>query len=332
MSERLILAADVGATHTRVLAESVATQQAVHEHVYENAQWVSLAEILGEFMTDAPVRAAKGEFVTGSLAVAGATDGLYCRMTNRPWEIDSRDLAKRLSLPSVRLINDLQAAAYGVARLAPADIVRLQAGKPVAGAPRVVLAPGSGLGVGYAVSQPAGYLAHASEAGHMDFAPNDEVQSELLAHLRGRFGHVSWERVLSGPGLASIFEFLVIRRGATVAADIVQDVERRGAVAVTEAALKGGHVLARSALSIFVGVYGAFAGNLALTFLPRGGIYLAGSITGAIVDAVRDGQFMQAFGAKGRFGDLIGQIPIHLVTGKNPNLLGAAMIGRHFAS
>jgi glucokinase len=332
MTERLILAADVGATSTRVLAESVASHAVIHEAEYDNASRVSLAEILTEFMTATPIRAVAGEFATASLAVAGPTDGLYCRMTNRAWEIDSRDLAKRLQLPSVRLINDVQAAAYGVAQLAPADMVRLQAGSGVAGAPRVVIAPGTGLGFGYAVSQPAGYLAYPSEAGHQDFAPFDEVQAELLSHLRGRFGHVSWERVLSGPGLASIFEFLIIRKHATVTSDIVQDVERRGAVAVTEAALKSGHVLARTALSIFVSAYGAFAGNIALTFLPRGGLYLAGGITPQIIDAMRDGHFMQAFAGKGRFADAVGQIPVSVVMARNPNLLGAAMIGRHFAS
>ena len=332
MSERLILAADIGATSTRVLAESVASHAVVHEAEYDNAHRLSVAEILSEFMTAAEIRAVAGEFVTASLAVAGTTDGLFCRMTNRAWEIDSRDLASRLAIPSVRLINDVQAAAYGVGLLPPTSIVRLQAGNAVAGAPRVVISPGSGLGVGFAVSQPAGYLAYPSEAGHADFAPYDELQGELLTHLRGRFGHVSWERVLSGPGLASIFEFLIIRKHATVTSDLVQDVERRGAVAVTEAALKSGHVLARTALSIFVNAYGALAGNLALTFAPRGGIYLAGGITPQIIDAMRDGQFMQAFGAKGRFSDQVAQIPVYMVLGKNPNLLGAAMIARYFAS
>jgi glucokinase len=232
----------------------------------------------------------------------------------------------------VRLVNDVQAAAYGVGQLSPSSIVRLQAGNAVAGAPRVVIAPGSGLGIGYAVSQPAGYLAYPSEAGHADFAPFDELQGELLTHLRGRFGHVSWERVLSGPGLTSIFEFLIIRKHATVTSDLVQDVERRGAIAVTEGALKGGHVLARTALSIFISAYGALAGNLALTYIPRGGIYLAGGITPQIVDALRDGQFMQAFGAKGRFSEQVTQIPVYAVLDANPNLVGAAMIGRHFAN
>jgi glucokinase len=209
-------------------------------------------------------------------------------------------------------------------------MVRLQAGSVVAGAPRLVIAPGSGLGIGFALSQPSGFLAYPSEAGHADFAPNDEIQAELLEHLRGRFGHVSWERVLSGPGLASIFEFLIIRKHATVTTDIVQDVERRGGAAVTEAALSGGHVIARNALTIFLNVYGALAGNLALTLMPRGGIYLAGGITPQIMEAMRDGTFMQAFAAKGRFGDVLSQFPVHVVLGRNPSLLGAAMIARHF--
>ncbi len=331
MTERLILAADVGATNTRVMAESAATHAPVHEATYRNAQHASLHEILAGFMASPEVSSAGGTFVSASLAVAGPTDGLHCRMTNLSWDIDARDLVQRLALPTVRLLNDVQAAAYGVGQLTSSEMIRLQAGSVVAGAPRLVIAPGSGLGIGFAVSQPSGYLAYPSEAGHADFAPNDEIQGELLEHLRGRFGHVSWERVLSGPGLASIFEFLVIRKHATVSADIVQDVERRGGVAVTEAALAGGHVIARNALSIFLGAYGALAGNLALTLMPRGGIYLAGGITPQIIDAVRDGTLMQAFAAKGRFGDVLAQFPLHVVLGRNPSLLGAAMVARHFA-
>lgn len=332
MTERLILAADIGATNTRVIAETVSSHAPVHQATYRNAQHGSLPDILAAFIGSPEVAAAGGDFASAALAVAGPTDGLHCRMTNLSWEIDARDLAQRLSLPSVRLLNDVQAAAYGVGQLTSAQMARLQAGSVVPGAPRLVIAPGSGLGIGFAMSQPSGYLAYPSEAGHADFAPVDEVQVELLGHLRGRFGHVSWERVLSGPGLASIFEFLIIRKHATVTSDIVQDVERRGAVAVTEAALNGGHPIARNALSIFLGAYGSLAGNLALTLMPRGGIFLAGGITPQIMDPMRDGTFMNAFAAKGRFGDLLAQFPINVVLGRNPNVIGAAMVARHFAS
>jgi glucokinase len=331
MTGPLILAADVGATNTRVMVETAATHAVVHEAAYRNAQHSSLHEILAGFLAAPAVVAAGCQVVSASLAVAGPTDGLHCRMTNLSWEIDARDLVQRLSLPTVRLLNDVQAAAYGVGQLTSSEMVRLQAGSVVAGAPRLVIAPGSGLGVGFAFSQPSGYLAYPSEAGHADFAPGDELQVELLDHLRGRFGHVSWERVLSGPGLASIFEFLIVRKHATVSSDILQDVERRGGAAVTEAALAGSHVIARNALTIFLNAYGALAGNLALTMMPRGGIYLAGGITPQIIDAMRDGAFMQAYAAKGRFGDALSQFPVHVVLGRNPSLLGAAMIARHFA-
>lgn len=331
MTERLILAADIGATNTRVAAEPVGAAAPLHEAVYRNAEHGSLLDILAAFVGSPEVAAAGGRFTSAALAVAGPTDGLHCRMTNLSWEIDAREVAQRLGLPSVRLLNDVQAAAYGVGQLTSAQTVRLQAGNGVAGAPRLVVAPGSGLGVGFAIGQPSGYLAYPSEAGHADFAPGDDLQAELLDHLRGRFGHVSWERVLSGPGLASIFEFLVIRKHSTVSADVVQDVERRGGAAVTEAAIAGGHVIARNALSIFLSAYGAFTGNLALTLMPRGGIYLAGGITPRIIDAVRDGTFMQAYGAKGRFGEVLAQFPVSVVVGRNPSLLGAAMVARHFA-
>ena len=331
MTERLILAADIGATNTRVAAEPVSGSTALHEAVYRNAEHPSLVRILAAFAGSPEVAAIGGRFVSAALAVAGPTDGLHCRMTNLSWDIDARDLAQRLGLPSVRLLNDVQAAAYGVGQLTSSQMERLQAGQGVAGAPRLVVAPGSGLGVGFAMGQSSGYLAYPSEAGHADFAPADELQAELLEHLRGRFGHVSWERVLCGPGLASIFDFLVIRRNASVSAEVLQDVERRGGAAVSEAALAGGNVTARSALSIFLSAYGSFTGNMALTLMPRGGIYLAGGITPQIVDAMRDGTFMHAYGAKGRFADLVAQFPVNIVLGRNPSLLGAAMVARHFA-
>ena len=330
MTERLILAADIGATNARVLAESVASHALVHQAVYRNADYVSLSEVLAGFMASPEVRAAGGDFAGAALAVAGPTDGLHCRMTNLSWDIDARELAQQLGLPSVRLLNDVQAAAHGVGQLTSAQLARLQAGSGVPGAPRLVIAPGSGLGIGFAMSHPSGYLAFPSEAGHADFAPCDEVQSELLEHLRGRFGHVSWERVLSGPGLVSIFEFLAMRKHATLTSDILQDLERRGGQAVTEAALRG-HQTARSALSIFLAAYGSLAGNLALTLLPRGGIFLAGGITPQIMDAMSDGTFMRAFTDKGRFSDLTAQFPLNVVVGCNPGLIGAAMVARHFA-
>lgn len=328
MSERLVLAVDVGATNTRAMAESIVSRSVVHEAAYRNAEHASLHDILAGFMAAPEVSSPSGRFVGAVLAVAGPTDGRHCRMTNLSWDIDSRHLEQRLSLPAVRLLNDVQAAALGIGRITPADMTCLQAGSAVAGALRLVVAPGSGLGVGFAIGQPTGDLACPSEAGHADFAPGDETQVELLEHLRGRFGHVSWERVLSGPGLAGIFEFLTTRRPATVTPDIVLDVQRRGAAAVTEAALQGGHPLARHALSIFLDAYGALVGNLALTLVPRGGIYLAGGITPRIIDAVSDGTFMRAFLAKGRFDEMLSQFPVHAVIGRNPSLLGAAMAAR----
>ena len=136
MTERLILAADIGATNARVLAESVASHALVHQAVYRNADYASLSEVLAGFMASPEVRAAGGDFASAALAVAGPTDGLHCRMTNLPWDIDARELAQQLGLPSVRLLNDVQAAAHGVGQLTSVQLARLQAGSGVPGAPR----------------------------------------------------------------------------------------------------------------------------------------------------------------------------------------------------
>lgn len=336
MSEQLVLAADVGATHTRFRLEAVGERsRVVDQSAFTNAEAAGFEQLVEAYLQLEEVASALHvvrNISSVCIGVAGPTDGLSVRLTNLPWEIDVRSVGRRFGFGSVRLVNDVQAAGYGVGALGSGDVHRLQAGGLIPGATRAVVAPGTGLGVSYATNQPSGYNAYASEAGHCDFAPNDTLQQELLDYLHGRYGHVSYERILSGHGLVNLFDFLVVRKHSTVSSELVRRIQEGGAPALTRAALDEGHVLAKHALTLFVSVLGAFCGNLALTLMPRGGLYICGGIPQKIMPAMTDGTFLNGFSSKGRFGDFMGSFPVFLVPSANPSLLGAAMLARRFLS
>lgn len=318
MSERLrVLAADVGGTHTRVLlADSDGTRLApLRERQYASADWPDLLPILRDFLsaeTALPQRVCLA--VAGP--VTGDRDAQHAQVTNLPWSLDSRALATALGTTRVTLINDFAAVGHGIAALGDADLVTLQAGEPQAQAPRAVLGVGTGLGQALLVRCGAHYTVLPTEGGHTDFAPQNELQIELLRALQREHEHVSYERLLSGAGLAFIYRFLQ-RDHAAPAID---------PAAVSAAALAGTDPIAVQALDAFVTLYGAQAGNLALACLPFGGLYVAGGIAPKILDRLRDGRFIAAFNAKGRMAPVTRRVPVQVVVHPNPGLLGAALV------
>lgn len=325
-----LLAADVGGTKTLLaLAEwSGGELRIVEEHRYTSAAYPVFEEMIGEFVARFP-----GEPVTGAcLAVAGPLerDGARARVTNVGWDLDARRLEEEVGLGSVRLINDFQAQAYAVDALGPADLHVLQEGHRQAGGVRTVIGAGTGLGVAHLVRQGDRYEALASEGGHADFAPNGARERDLLGWLERRYdGHVSAERVLSGPGLVDVFEFLAEREPGRVPEALrVAMTTGDPAAAISAHALGAGDGgLAREALDLFVSVYGAQAGNLALLMLPYGGLYIAGGIAARILPALLDGdRFMKAFNAKGRMSRLTAEIPVAVVTNQRAGLIGALQV------
>jgi glucokinase len=211
MKQAYVLAADVGGTKAAVALASAGAAgrpQIVAQHIYACREFEGLQPILENFLQQPLVAGHRGAITAACIAVAGPVASNHATLTNLGWKIDGNALAVKLRLPEVRLLNDFAAAGRGINQLGPGEIETLQAGSSVAHAARIIIGAGTGLGVGLLTWQGDGYTVYPSEAGHADFAPVDELQDQLLAYLRRSFGRVSYERVVSGPGLMRIFSFL----------------------------------------------------------------------------------------------------------------------------
>lgn len=335
MSATVVLAADVGGTTTRVLlADSDGARcTTLREQHYVSADWPDLLPILEDFLAAPASSPAAPRPTRACLAIAGPIDddgdAQQAHVTNLPWTLDSRSLAQRLGIPHLTLINDFAAIGHGIAALDADDLLTLQAGEPQPRAPRAVLGAGTGLGQSILVWREGHYDVLPTEGGHVDFAPQNDQQMHLLNGLRAEYGHVSCERLCSGPGLAHIYRFLQERRGIAVPDAIAQAFAEPSlndpAAAISRMALAGSDALARESLTEFVRIYGAQAGNLALSCLSFGGLYVAGGIAPRILPALTDGEFLRAFNAKGRMEKLMRRVPLHIVVHPTPGLLGAAL-------
>lgn len=324
-----LLAADVGGTKTLLaLAEAVDGRiELVQERRYDSGQYADFEAIVADFLARLPPeqRAVRRACfaVAGPVMSAGGSE--LARITNLSWRIDNRRLAQEFAFTAVYLINDFQAVGYGIEQLGDNDLVTLQAGRPRAAAPRVVLGAGTGLGTALLVWDGTQYHVLATEGGHVDFAPNGVRQQRLLAWLAQRHGHVSIERLLSGPGLVAIYEFLCGEEPQRINPELVARLRTpEAAAAVSDYALIHGDSLANEALALFVAVYGAHAGNLALLTLPYGGVYIAGGIAPRILPRLTDGGFVAAFNDKGRMAHLTADTPVAVVINPKVGLLGAA--------
>jgi glucokinase len=327
MKRRYLLAADVGGTKAALALATAggARPQIVAQHVYACREFDGLQPIVAAFLQQQPVAGHRGAIAAACLSVAGPVAANATTLTNLGWKVSGNTLAAELRLPEVRLVNDFEAAGLGISRIAANELETLQEGSPVARAARLVIGAGSGLGVGLLTWQDDGYAVHPSEAGHADFAPVDELQDRLLLHLRRTYGRVSYERVVSGPGLMRIFSFLQ-ETGVGVPSKQLSDADRTRqdtAELIAEFAVAKLDPLAARALELFVAIYGAFAGNMALAMLAHGGVYIAGGIAPKIAPKLKDGAFMRAFTGKGRFSELLATMPVHVVMNPLVGLYGA---------
>lgn len=328
MAARYLLAADVGGTRTAVALaiEGRPWPAVAAQAVFESQRFDGLKAIIGNFLERPEVAPHRKGVAAACFSVAGPVAMNSVTLTNLGWKVRGDALAVELGVPEVRLLNDFAAAGLGIPRLTPDELETLQAGYPVAGSARLILGAGTGLGTGFLTAHGDGYVAHPSEAGHADFAPVDEFQEKLLVYLRRTFGRVSYERVVSGPGLMRIFSFLQ-ETGAGIPSRQLQQAARNNADTagvIGEFGLSKRDPLAARALDIFASAYGAFAGNMALVTLARGGVYLAGGIAPKLSTKLKDGTFMRAFTGKGRFADLLTTMPVHIIMNPNVGLLGAA--------
>lgn len=317
----MILAGDAGGTKTVLtVLDPAKGMSVVREAILPSREIESLEGAVEAFLLGAP----RLKVDAVCIGVAGPVVDGHCTGVNLPWEIHERRLAAAANAPA-RLVNDLEAAAHGVLTLPPEKFLVLQAGTPNPGGNMALIAAGTGLGQACMVPDGRGYRVVASEGGHADFAARDDLQVDLLRFLRVEYGHVSWERVLSGPGLANIYRFLRTRAGRA-APDWLRDrLEREDqGVVVGEVGLSGGDPVCIEALDLFVSIYGAQAGNLALETLALGGLVVGGGIAPKILAKLSDGRFITEFRAKGRLDSLLSSVPVKVALDPRAPLWGAA--------
>jgi len=317
-----LLAGDTGGTSTRLALVEVAdgALRVTATARYGSRSHPSLASIVQLFRASHPEPVAHACF-----GVAGPVIGGHVETPNLPWMVDAGGLARELGLARVDVINDLQANAHGIFALSAKDFTVLNAGRPASGN-RAVISAGTGLGEAGIVWDGHRHHPFATEGGHADWAPTTPLEAELLHHLAERFGgHVSTERVVSGPGLVNIYEFLRdTGRGVEPGWLKAALAEGDPSAAISRAALDGRSDLCAAALDLFVSAYAGEAGNLALRKMAIGGVYLGGGIAPKIVARLKTPAFVQSFAAKGRLGALLSAIRVRVIMNDHAALLGAA--------
>lgn len=331
MSKYLIYG-DIGGTKTLLRAArlTAGNTEPYHEQRYDSQAYDDFTDILTDFLAKAGMAKTNRQPASACFAIAGPIISQQAKLTNLPWLMDASVLATDFSIPKVKLINDFEAVALGIEKLSQDDLVTLQVGVKSEPAMRVVLGAGTGMGVAWLHWQDEHYIPLPTEGGHIDFAPTTPLQIELLGYLTKKFGHVSIERVLSGPGLTNIFNFLQADPSSFPNIDSIELEEDSGAI-ITTLAFEQQHPIALQALDLFVEIYGAFAGNLALVGLCRSGVYIAGGIAPRIIDRLTQGSFLRSFQNKGRFSALMNEIPVHVIMNSQVGLLGAGLEAQRLA-
>jgi glucokinase len=318
-----VLTGDIGGTNARLAVYDVelTRYETLAAETFPSRDYDALEQIVAEFMKDHGIECQRACF-----GVPGPVKNGRVQTTNLPWLIETSKLAGAAGVEALAVINDLKAQAYGIAALGPEDYDVLNPGGKTPSGNAALIAAGTGLGQAGLYWDGQAYHPFATEGGHSSFGPTGDRQVELLDFLAKRFGHVSWERVVSGPGLANIFEFLLEYRNVAKPVWLDGEVGASGdpAPAITRAALDGRCEICIEALELFVELYGAQAGNLALELLASGGVFVGGGIAPKIIDALKHPLFMNAFLDKGRMRPLLEAMPVRVITNKNTALLGAA--------
>jgi glucokinase len=314
-----VLAGDVGGTNCRLALCEVAGGRvdAITETTYPSSDFASLGDVVRTFLSSAGMHVRSACF-----GLPGPVRGRRAQLTNLPWLVDADAIERELGLDNVWLLNDLEAYAYGLSALAADELLLVKPGVALPDGNAALIAAGTGLGEAGLAWDGTRRRPFATEGGHCDFAPSDGVEDELLAAMRVRYGaHVSWERVVSGPGLAAIHTFLCDRAGVALPAWTTESPELPATI--TENAAKGDPI-ASEAVARFLGLYGAEAGNLALKVLATAGVYIGGGIAPKLAQELVASDFVARFVAKGRMQPLLQDIPVWLVLDDRTGLWGSA--------
>ena len=309
-----ILAADIGGTSTRL--RLVHGAETLDEKDYSSQDYPDLNSILDNFIkANSPV-----DLQSACLAVAGPVRDGTARVTNLPWEVHESLISEDFTIPQVRIINDFEAIGYALAILPPDDFYELQAGSPDSVGTRALIGAGTGLGVAIVTRCGERWQVLPGEGGHVDFAPRTAEQQALLDYLQQQSARVSVEMLLSGPGLERIYEFICTQNGINPGS------VRRTAASISSTALIGRDPLAVKTLDLFVEIYGAQAGNLALTSLATGGVFIAGGIAPKILSLLKRGRFIEMFSDKPPMSELLHSMPVRVVLNTRSGLLGAVQV------
>ncbi len=314
----MILAGDIGGTKVHLaIFEDVPNMAIVRQKLFASQDFKDFSSLLGNFLDSFP----GFELKRACFGVAGPVVKGSCATTNLPWVIREGDLKQQLKIEGVRLINDLEANAWGLRCLNPREFAVLNVGEEMPGN-QVLISAGTGLGEAGLYWDGNKHFPFSSEGGHSDFAPSNEEEVELWRYLRKIREHVSYEEVLSGNGIFNIYSFLVGMGRGEKREDIMQasSPQKR----ITELALNRQCPLSVETMKLFSSIYGAEAGNLALKMMALGGVFIGGGIAPKIVSFLEEGSFMRAFIAKGRLSSLLSKVPVRVVLNDNTALLGAA--------
>lgn len=334
----LLLVGDIGGTKTILRLVSVEKDnrnfETVRDSTYVSHDFPDLVPMVREFLTEAdsqrPTRAC--------LAIAGPVVNNKSNLTNLDWTLQSDRLEQELKIAKVSLINDFTANSYGVLGLKNSDLLTLQTGEFEANSPIAIIGAGTGLGEGFLIPQGKSYQAFSSEGGHADFAPRNSRELDLFKYLQTKLNqeHISVERIVSGQGIVNLYQYLRDSNFAPESSEIgdrirtweqqdPQDTDIDPAAIISKAALDKRDRLCQKTMEMFVEAYGAETGNLALKFLPYGGIYIAGGIAAKIVPLMKEERFLLAFREKGRMTPLMDKIPIHIVLNPQVGLIGSVI-------
>lgn len=323
----MLIAGDIGGTKTdlAIYSKESGPHLPLAEVEFHSADYPSLQAMVSKFLADTKIVVDRASFDVAGPVIRG-----HVKTTNLPWEMNEALLAKELNLKSVHLMNDLEAVARAVPILRASDVHTLNKGEAVPKGPIAVIAPGTGLGESFLTWDGSRYLAHSSEGGHSDFAPTDERQVHLLEHLLKRSDHVAVERVCSGIGIPNIYEYLRdvehIEETPQIAQFIASKKDPSSAIIDTAVDPRNQSKLCTATIDMFVSILAGEAGNLVLKVLATGGLYVAGGVALHVLRKLEEPHFMEAFKKKGRFSELMGNVPVHVIITRAA-LLGAASYG-----
>ncbi len=325
-----VLAGDIGGTKTRLALFEVEGNrlETQVEHTYVSKEYSSLDEITAAFL-EASHKLCKH----ACFGIAGPVKQGKSKTTNLPWHVDATGIRNAFGFKTVALLNDLEANAWGLAALSDRDFSPLNTGTPNASGNRSVIAAGTGLGEAGLYWDGHRHWPFASEGGHTDFSPGNDLELDLYEFLAKRFGHVSWERVLSGPGLANLYEFLLHYRQSVSPEWLAKEIQTGDpAAAISNAALSDQDPICVEALDLFVHLYGTEAGNHALKIMATGGVFVGGGIAPKILDKLEQKTFMDAFCGKGRMANLLRDMPVKVILNERTALYGPAVFAANTQS